>query len=239
MGPDTPPQPDSPPPTADHDLHQHGHTTLMEECLAFVNTSHVSRGRMVDDFSSPEDAVAWFSRRSLIHADARDRLLAAYAADPSLGTAELALVRRVRDGIRGLFEAAVTGRPPAAADLGTVNRALRTQFVYVLVPAPDGISLGHRHLGDPVDGALARIAEGVARELSQGTPERLRICESAECREVFMDRSRTGRRRWCDMATCGNRAKAARHRARRRASDAETARGIPREPILASIEPSA
>jgi predicted RNA-binding Zn ribbon-like protein len=35
---------------------------------------------------------------------------------------------------------------------------------------------------------------------------------------VFYDTSRTGRRRWCDMATCGNRAKAARHRARSKAA---------------------
>ena len=223
----------------DHDLHQHGHTTLMEECLAFVNTSHVARGRVVDDLATPEAAVLWFSERSFIHPDARDRLLVAYGDDPSLGAADLALVRRVRDSLRGLFESAVTRRPPTAPDLRTVNRALRTQYVYVLVPAADGISLGHRHVGDPVDGALARIAEGVARELSQGTPERLRICESAECREVFMDRSRTGKRRWCDMSTCGNRAKAARHRARRRASEDEATLGLLRPPISASIEPSA
>jgi predicted RNA-binding Zn ribbon-like protein len=238
---DAPPAPihDGSPAIVDHDLHQHGHTSLMEECLAFVNTSHVARGRVVDDLATPEAAVAWFSDRSLLHPDARDRLLATYADDPSLGTADLALVRRVRDSLRGLFEAAVTSRAPTAADLRTVNRALRTQYVYVLVPAADGISLGHRHVGDPVDGALARIAEGVARELSQGAPERLRICESAECREVFMDRSRTGRRRWCDMSTCGNRAKAARHRARRRASEDEAILAIAREPISASIEPSA
>ena len=36
--------------------------------------------------------------------------------------------------------------------------------------------------------------------------------------QVFYDASRTSRRRWCDMATCGNRAKAARHRARERAA---------------------
>jgi len=230
---------DDSPTVVDHDLHQHGHTTLMEECLAFVNTSHVARGRMVDELATPADAVTWFSDRSLLHSDARNRLLAAYADDPPLGAADLALVRRVRDSLRGLFEAAVTARPPTAADLRTVNRTLRTQYVYVLVPAADGISLGHRHVGDPVDGALARIAEGVARELSQGTPERLRICESAECREVFVDRSRTGRRRGCDMATCGNRAKAARHRARRRASAVEAGPSIVREPISASIEPSA
>jgi predicted RNA-binding Zn ribbon-like protein len=230
---------DTSPDATEHDLHRHAHTTLMEECLAFVNTSHVARGRVVDDLATPEAAVLWFSERSFIHADARDRLLAAYAVDPSLGIADLALVRRVRDSLRGLFEAAVTRRPPTAADLRTVNRTLRTQYVYVLVPAADGISLGHRHVGDPIDGALARIAEGVARELSQGTPERLRICESAECREVFMDRSRTGRRRWCDMATCGNRAKAARHRARRRASDVEAGLAMARGPVSGSIEPSA
>lgn len=230
---------ETPPGTVDHDLHQHGHTSLTEECLAFVNTSHVVRGRVMDDLATPEDAVAWFSERSLIHADARDRLRAAYVSDPTLGAADLVLVRRVRDSLRGLFEAAVTRRAPTAGDVRTVNRALRTQYVYVLVPAPDGVSLGHRHVGDPVDGALARIAEGVARELSQGTPERLRICESAECREVYMDRSRTGRRRWCDMATCGNRAKAARHRARRRATGLAASAATTREPLSASIEPSA
>jgi predicted RNA-binding Zn ribbon-like protein len=34
---------------------------------------------------------------------------------------------------------------------------------------------------------------------------------------VFFDESRGGQRRWCDMATCGNQAKAARHRARAKA----------------------
>ncbi len=110
---------ESPPGAVDPDPHQHGHTTLMEECLAFVNTSHVVRARVVDDLATPDDAVAWFSDRNLIHVDARDRLLAAYASDPSLGAADLVLVRRVRDSLRGLFEAAVTRRPPTAADGNT------------------------------------------------------------------------------------------------------------------------
>jgi len=29
---------------------------------------------------------------------------------------------------------------------------------------------------------------------------------------VFFDGTKNGRRRWCDMSSCGNRAKAARHR---------------------------
>ncbi len=97
-----------------------------------------------------------------------------------------------------------------------MNRALRFHYVTYLVPAPDGVSLDHKHEGDPVEGALARLAESVARELTQGRPERLRVCENEECRWVFLDTSHSGKRKWCDMRTCGNRVKVARHRQRRR-----------------------
>ncbi len=55
-------------------------------------------------------------------------------------------------------------------------------------------------------------------ELTAGHPERIKVCASDTCEWIFYDASRTSRRRWCDMATCGNRAKAARHRARERAA---------------------
>jgi len=42
----------------------------------------------------------------------------------------------------------------------------------------------------------------------------VRRCADPRCTRVFLDTSRNGTRRWCDMGTCGNRAKAARHRAR-------------------------
>jgi predicted RNA-binding Zn ribbon-like protein len=80
--------------------------------------------------------------------------------------------------------------------------------------------VGHRHFGDPIDDALARLAEPIVREISAGRPDRLRVCDSDTCRWVFYDSSPTGRRRWCKMATCGNQAKARRHRARRKATGA-------------------
>ena len=76
--------------------------------------------------------------------------------------------------------------------------------------------MDHKHEGDPVEGALARLVESIAREVSQGHPERMRVCANEECRWVFHDTSRCGRRKWCDMATCGNRAKVARHREKSR-----------------------
>ena len=47
-------------------------------------------------------------------------------------------------------------------------------------------------------------------------PQRVRLCAGANCVLLFYDNSRSGTRRWHDMATCGNRAKAAAHHARRR-----------------------
>ncbi len=129
----------------------------------------------------------------------------------------LARLRRLRAAMRGVLVSAVERKSPDLADLAEINRAMRTHYIYELVPAQDGISLEHRHQGDPVDGAMSRLAESVARELIQGMPERLRICDNPACREVCTDTSRTGRKRWCDMSTCGNRAKVARHRARLRA----------------------
>lgn len=42
---------------------------------------------------------------------------------------------------------------------------------------------------------------------------RIRICDN--CGWLFLDRSRNGSRRWCDMTVCGNRQKAKRHYSRR------------------------
>jgi predicted RNA-binding Zn ribbon-like protein len=49
------------------------------------------------------------------------------------------------------------------------------------------------------------------------TPDRIRRCADEQCVLHFFDTSQNGRRRWCSMATCGNRNKASRHYARTRA----------------------
>src|SRR5262249_47343419 len=130
--------------------------------------------------------------------------------------------------LRDLLDASVEGRPPASRELAEVNRALRAHYVTYLVPARDGVSLDHRHEGDPIEGALGRLTESIARELTQGRPERLPVCENPDCRWVFMDTSPSGRRKWCDMRTCGTRVKVARHRQRRREEQGPEAWQTPR-----------
>jgi predicted RNA-binding Zn ribbon-like protein len=66
------------------------------------------------------------------------------------------------------------------------------------------------------------VVESAADALVVGELGRVRRCADARCPRVFHDGTKNGRRRWCDMATCGNRAKAARHRVRMRQAGAET-----------------
>jgi len=206
-------------PSDDHTV-PHGHQAGLQDGLDFINTLEREKGQPIDRLVDLATALAWLRRHDLLHDDAVASCAALASADPALAARTLMRIRHVREAMRDLVEAQAERRPPARDGLNEINRALRTHYVYVLVPAPDGVSLTHRHEGDPVEGAVARLAESIAREVSQGYVERLRVCASDSCRWVFFDTSRTGRRRWCDMATCGNRAKAARHRERRREATA-------------------
>ncbi len=53
-------------------------------------------------------------------------------------------------------------------------------------------------------------------ELLRAGPERVRRCANHQCILHFYDASRSGRRQWCSMAACGNRAKARRYYERTR-----------------------
>ncbi len=207
---------------ANHRSAPHGHQASLEDGLDFINTLDWDRGRWAEKLDSPEKALRWLADHELMHDDALERELALVRERGEFGEQRLEKVRRVRAALRELIEATVERRPADPTQLAEVNRALRTHYVYELVPAADGVSLDHRHEGDPVEGALARLTESIAREVSQGRPERLRVCENDQCRWVFLDTSRTARRKWCDMSTCGNRAKAARFRERQRSSEEKT-----------------
>ena len=56
-------------------------------------------------------------------------------------------------------------------------------------------------------------------ELLRAGPDRIRRCANHQCVLHFYDASRGGRRQWCSMAACGNRAKARRHYERTREQD--------------------
>ena len=200
----------------------HAHGVDLDATFDFLNTADTDNGFRVEKLAGLDDALAWFVERGVIHHEGAERVRANAASQPDRAAADLERVHTVRDALRDVAEAIASHRAPRASALNTVNRALHARQVIELVPAPDGVHVDHRHVGDPIDDALARLADPLVAELTAGQPDRIKVCASETCQWLFYDVSRTGRRRWCDMATCGNRAKAARHRARARAAGSGT-----------------
>jgi predicted RNA-binding Zn ribbon-like protein len=189
---------------------EHSHGIDLESALDFLNTLHPGHGRTDEQhdrdehLASPADAAMWFLEHELVHPEAGIRI----------GDNELARIRRVRSALREVVDSVVQGRTPEADAVHLVNATLEARRPTRIELDGTALRIGHRHADTPVDDALALIAEAIIEELATGRPERLRVCANDRCRWAFFDSSPTGRRRWCDMRSCGNQAKAARYRAR-------------------------
>lgn len=194
---------------------EHSHGIDLEAALDFLNTLHPGHGRTDEQhqrdehLGAPSDAAMWFLEHELIHPE----------AGAHIGEADMARIRRVRTALREVLDAVVEGRPPEPDAVHLVNAVLEQRRPTRLDLDGSVLRIGHRHAATPVDDALALIAEAIVEELATGRPERLRVCANDRCRWAFFDSSPTGRRRWCDMRSCGNQAKAARHRARMREAE--------------------
>ena len=194
----------------------HEHVAGLGACLDFINTLELdgTDGLPDDHIPSLDDAIRWIGERSLGHEAA---LRAQAERDPD---GWLARVRSVRGALREVWDATVEGRSAAAAAVELVNDTLRHVSPPELRPTRAGIAVGHRHdAADPLGEALARLADALAEAFADGDTSRFRICANDACRWVFEDTSRGGRRRWCDMQSCGNRAKVRRFRSRQRADE--------------------
>lgn len=197
------------------------HYVSVDTALEFVDTIQTEKGVEVDLLTSTATAIDWLRAHGLLHEPVEPEV-EALAVPGAASDRALARIRRVRAALREIVTASVEHRPAAERAIDEVNRVMLARQRFILVCGPGGV-LDHRHEGDAIDDVLARLAERIARQVISPDSDRLRICASDTCDGVFYDSSRTGRRRWCDMSTCGNRAKAARHRARSRQSvDAST-----------------
>src|SRR6266576_953425 len=134
-----------------------------------------------------------------------------------LEAAALVDARRVRGALRSLAErgsGASIAEQIRTEALNEINRVLgRSAGTRRVERRGDGAyARTFVPVGDAFAGLMIPIVESAADALILGELPRVRRCADARCARVFYDGTKNGRRRWCDMATCGNRAKAARHR---------------------------
>jgi predicted RNA-binding Zn ribbon-like protein len=177
--------------------------TRPDLCLDFANTRYWrGQSTATETLNAPSDLAAW----------------AKAAKPPAAKEFETALA--LRETIYRLFNAQTEGKAAAPRDLETLNQALAH------APARSTLRRGRDGYSWDVDArsgtALALLAPVLwsAGDLLAGPRlDRVRRCANPECGWLFLDDSRAGKRRWCSMSACGNRAKARRHYHRSKEED--------------------
>jgi predicted RNA-binding Zn ribbon-like protein len=173
----------------------------------FINTV-VSFEHDGGTLRSASDVVDFLVATGAVDAPAaarvRAQLTTAAAAARFLETA-----LELRAAVTAAFTAMERHEPLGDDPLARINAILAADAGFDQLASLDGaFRIERRHMLDDPAIALVPIARDVAGLLA--TPQApVRHCAGDGCVRHFYDDSRTGRRRWCEMAICGNRAKAA------------------------------
>ncbi|HEY7127964.1 MAG TPA: ABATE domain-containing protein [Ktedonobacterales bacterium] len=206
---------------------QHNHTehdfslTGGKLCLDFANTAEYRAPASkpeVDHFTRYDALVAWGQQAGVLEEGQARQLLALAEAQPQKAEQVLARAIVLREAIYRVFSDIAGGDAPDADDLGDINAALAPGLAQARL-ALEGEQVVWSWAEAPaLDRVLWPVARSAADLLTCEERERVRECAGDNCSWLFMDTSRNRSRQWCDMQSCGNRAKAKRHYHKHRAN---------------------
>ena len=168
--------------------------------LDFVATVAERRTRAIERVPTPEALASWFADAGVVD------------APPAIDAAGHRDALHLRETIWQLL----TTGPGEPLD----GDAVRELHRYAAAPLPVAVLGTDRAVTTTGDltGCLAAVARAAVDAFRPENARHLKWCEGTDCTRPFLDASRASNRRWCGMAGCGDRAKAAAYRARKRAA---------------------
>jgi len=194
-------------------------------CLDFANTLGDRPRCREERLESYQDLLAWSRQAGALAAPEVSALHGAALRHARRARRALGSALALRERLYGIFSALARGPSPAAADVEALNQALaRILGRLRLVRRKDGYGWGWSGEAAHLERMLWPVARSAAELLTSEEARDVRECASGDCSWLFVDRSRTRRRRWCDMRTCGNRNKARRHYERLKARSVSSRR---------------
>lgn len=183
--------------------------------LDFCNSGQGGRNSTpVEWLASFADLVDWLETAGAIDGTHAARLRAAGAQDPQAAEQLWRRALEFREALSRVFLANTGGRAPDPADLKAIDDEYARTAPFARLAATKG---GFKwDLAEKADlgAALRPLVSSAVELLTSPKLARLRRCGSATCYWLFVDETKNCSRRWCEMASCGNRMKVRRHRAR-------------------------
>jgi len=188
--------------------------------LDFLNsTATPAPGTTVELIGDGLSYVRWLAQAGLIGAADAEAAIGAFG--PGELDAVAAEAIRLREWLRPVV-AAWTAADRSALPVEGLDRlnqvlALGGRFQQVEADDDGAPRLRERWSWDQSRQLLVPPAEAAAQLFATADRNLVRHCEGSTCTLWFYDLTKSHRRRWCSMATCGNREKARKHRERGRA----------------------
>jgi len=194
-------------------------------CLDFVNTQSSENNPNPNErfWAAYEDLLAWALQAKILTGRQVAALRRGAVGRPSRARAVFRRACGLRAALFALFSASAAGSRPPDAAVRQLNDAIGSAFphlalVHVLVHGRNAYRRGWRERPVRLERILWPVVDSAVELLASEDLARVRRCAADGCLWLFVDRSKNRSRRWCDMAVCGNRAKARRHRKAERAS---------------------
>lgn len=184
--------------------------------LDFINTAAGLNCDPRDWLDSYARLAGWAELAGVCEAGLAGDLSLLDRANPADGEDALAQARLLRSVLYELIHAGREGVHPPDDAIEELQRWYRRggSAVELRWDAGGTLRSSLRSCGLHVIGVA--IALAAVDLLSRPFDRQLGVCAGRNCGWVFLDTSKSRRRRWCDMKTCGNAAKASRRYARHR-----------------------
>ena len=190
-------------------------------CLDFVNTgSRRQAGPFRERLREYGDLVTWSERVGLISVPEGAALREEASRQEAGSATVLERGRALREAIYRVFTAQAHGSDPAGVDLDVLTREYADSAAHRrLTCESERVGLEWDRAPAHLEQLLWPVAQSAIELLVSDDHARVKECATENCNWLFLDASKNRSRRWCEMKDCGNRAKARRHYARRKARE--------------------
>lgn len=186
-----------------------------DAALDFVNTVNGRDQSPSDWLDGYARLLEWAALVHLLPERTLRALMKKAQSEPAAAARALARAKVLREALFALVTAIISGRAPPKDALAL----LREHWVegidaHELRFADGRVVADLRGEAPDFDLIASMVAYRMVEHVLPLPTDRLRICQGTDCAWLFIDSSKAGRRRWCDMAVCGNAAKSRRFYAR-------------------------
>ena len=185
-------------------------------CLDFTNAMKDITGSQ-ELPSHYEELVIWSKQADILTDEEAEHLLVKAAHRP----AEAAMVCQravvLQETLFRIFSRIAQDQAVEESDMDILNAMLAETMLHArLVPRGKCCEWSWMAQDDVLDRMLWPVIRSAADLLTSEELWAVKICASESCNWLFLDTSKNQSRRWCDMKSCGNRAKVRRHYERKK-----------------------